>query len=43
MLDLIVDRREMKATISRLLQFMRAEPPAVTEQVPVGVSASIKP
>jgi acetyl-CoA carboxylase carboxyl transferase subunit beta len=29
MLDLIVDRREMKATISRLLQFMRAQPAVV--------------
>jgi acetyl-CoA carboxylase carboxyl transferase subunit beta len=43
MLDLVVDRRDLKATIARALRFMRAEPPAVTEQVPVGVSASIKP
>jgi acetyl-CoA carboxylase carboxyl transferase subunit beta len=28
MLDLIVDRREMKATLSRVLRFMRAEPVA---------------
>ena len=43
MLDLVVDRRDLKATIARALRFMRAEPPAVTVQVPVGVSASIKP
>jgi len=36
MLDLVVDRREMKATLSRALRFMRAEPAAV-ERVPVGV------
>ena len=38
MLDLVVDRREMKATLSRALRFMRAEPAAV-ERVPVGVGA----
>ena len=43
MLDLVVDRRDLKATIARALRFMRAEPPAVTEQVPVGVSASTQP
>jgi len=43
MLDLIVDRREMKATIARALRFMRAEPPAVAEQVPVGASATTEP
>jgi acetyl-CoA carboxylase beta subunit len=26
MLDLIVDRREMKASLARVLRFMRAEP-----------------
>ena len=43
MLDLVVDRRDMKATIARALRFMRAEPTAVTEQVPVGVSATTEP
>jgi len=43
MLDLVVDRRDLKATIARALRFMRAEPPAVTEQVPVGVSVSTEP
>jgi len=40
MLDLIVDRREMKATISRLLQFMRAERSAIAEPEPVAVAVS---
>jgi acetyl-CoA carboxylase carboxyl transferase subunit beta len=35
MLDLIVDRREMKATISRVLRFMRVEPVLVPEPEPV--------
>ncbi|PYR82396.1 MAG: acetyl-CoA carboxylase carboxyl transferase subunit beta [Acidobacteria bacterium] len=35
MLDLIVDRREMKATISRALRFMGAEVAATVEQVAV--------
>jgi acetyl-CoA carboxylase carboxyl transferase subunit beta len=43
MLDLVVDRRDLKATIARALRFMRVEPPAVTTQVPVGVSASTEP
>jgi acetyl-CoA carboxylase carboxyl transferase subunit beta len=38
MIDLVVDRREMKATLSRALRFMRAEP-SIVEQVPVGVGA----
>jgi len=38
MLDLIVDRRDMKATLSRALRFMRAEP-ARTELQPVPVGA----
>jgi acetyl-CoA carboxylase carboxyl transferase subunit beta len=38
MLDLVVDRRDMKATIARALRFMRAERPAA-EQVPVAVGA----
>ena len=37
MLDLVVDRRDMKATIARALRFMRAEPPAAAEPVPVGI------
>jgi len=40
MLDLVVDRRDLKATIARALRFMRAEALAVTEPVPVGVSAT---
>jgi acetyl-CoA carboxylase carboxyl transferase subunit beta len=40
MLDLIVDRREMKATISRLLQFMRAEPISVPEPEPEPVAVA---
>ena len=38
MLDLVVDRRDMKSTLSRALRFMRAEPAAMTP-VPVGVGA----
>jgi acetyl-CoA carboxylase carboxyl transferase subunit beta len=37
MLDLVVDRREMKATISRALHFMRA-PAAVNEPIPAKAS-----
>jgi acetyl-CoA carboxylase carboxyl transferase subunit beta len=40
MLDLVVDRRDLKATIARALRFMRAETRAVIEPVPVGVSAT---
>jgi hypothetical protein len=41
MLDLIVDRREMKAAVCRALRFMRAEPePAAAQPVPVGASAA---
>ncbi len=40
MLDLIVDRREMKTTISRILRFMRAEPTAVPEPEPVAMAAT---
>ena len=43
MLDLVVDRRDLKATIARALRFMRVEPLAATEQVAVGVSASSQP
>jgi acetyl-CoA carboxylase carboxyl transferase subunit beta len=37
MLDLVVDRREMKATIARALRFMRAEAAPVAEAEPVAV------
>jgi acetyl-CoA carboxylase carboxyl transferase subunit beta len=39
MLDLIVDRRDMKATLSRALRFMRAERTS-PEPEPVGVGAA---
>ncbi len=40
MLDLVVDRRDMKGVLARTLRFMRAEPAAVTRQpVAVGVAA----
>jgi acetyl-CoA carboxylase carboxyl transferase subunit beta len=41
MLDLVVDRRDMKATLSRALRFMRAErtPPAEPEPVAVGAAS----
>jgi acetyl-CoA carboxylase carboxyl transferase subunit beta len=39
MIDLVVDRREMKGTIARALQFMRATPAATPEAVPVAVGA----
>ena len=38
MLDLVVDRREMKATLARALRFMRAEPAALAA-LPVTVGA----
>ena len=38
MLDLVVDRRDLKATLARVLRFMRAEP-VTPEPVPVGVGA----
>ena len=38
MLDLVVDRRDLKSTLSRALRFMRAEPAAMTP-VPVGGGA----
>jgi acetyl-CoA carboxylase carboxyl transferase subunit beta len=40
MLDLIVDRREMKATIARALRFMGTELAAEEEPIPVGVGVS---
>jgi acetyl-CoA carboxylase carboxyl transferase subunit beta len=39
MLDLVVDRREMKAAIARALRFMRAEPVPVAVQERVAVGA----
>jgi len=40
MLDLVVDRRDMKAVLSRALRFMRAEPARSEAQaVPVGAGA----
>jgi acetyl-CoA carboxylase carboxyl transferase subunit beta len=39
MLDLIVDRRDMKATLARALTFMRAKRPAPDERVPVGAGS----
>jgi acetyl-CoA carboxylase carboxyl transferase subunit beta len=38
MLDLVVDRRDMKATISRALRFMRAEPAPAVQPVPVAIA-----
>jgi acetyl-CoA carboxylase beta subunit len=35
MLDLIVDRRELKATLARALRFMGAQVAATAEQVAV--------
>ena len=40
MLDLVVDRRDMKAAISRALRFMRTEPAPVAEPLPVAVGAA---
>ena len=40
MLDLVVDRRDLKATLSRALRFMRAEPARIVRPVPVAVAAS---
>ena len=39
MLDLVVDRREIKATIARALRFMRAEPARASQPAPVAVGA----
>ena len=38
MLDLVVDRREMKSALARALRFMRAEPTVIAPE-PVGVGA----
>ena len=43
MLDIVVDRRELKATHSRSLRFMRAARAMVTEFEPVPVLASTTP
>ena len=40
MIDLVVDRRDLKSTLARTLRFMRAEPPPAVEPVPVGVGAT---
>jgi hypothetical protein len=40
MIDLVVDRRELKATISRALRFMRAEPAPQPAEVPVPVATA---
>ena len=40
MLDLVVDRRDMKATIARTLRFMRAESAPAAEREAVAVTAS---
>ena len=40
MLDLVVDRRDMKATLARTLRFMRAESAPAAEQEPVALTAS---
>jgi acetyl-CoA carboxylase carboxyl transferase subunit beta len=39
MLDLVIDRREMKATIARALRFMRAEPARTVERETVAAAA----
>jgi acetyl-CoA carboxylase carboxyl transferase subunit beta len=39
MLDLVVDRREMKATIARALRFMRAEPAAARQAATLAAAA----
>ena len=43
MLDVVVDRRDLKPTISRVLRFMRAERTTATEFEPVPVLASTTP
>ena len=43
MLDLVVDRRDLKAAIARALRFMRAEPSAVIERVPVAIGTAAEP
>jgi len=40
MIDLVIDRRDLKGTIARALKFMRAEPPFSAEPVPVGIGAA---
>jgi acetyl-CoA carboxylase carboxyl transferase subunit beta len=40
MLDLVVDRRDLKATVSRALRFMRAEPAPVAPPVPLAAAAA---
>src|SRR3712207_764216 len=40
MIDLVVDRREMKTTLSRALRFMRADPAGAADAVGVAVGAA---
>ena len=40
MLDLVVDRRDLKATIARALRFMRVEPAPLARPEPLAVAAS---
>jgi acetyl-CoA carboxylase carboxyl transferase subunit beta len=40
MLDLVVDRRDMKATLARALRFMRTEPAPAADREPVALAAS---
>jgi acetyl-CoA carboxylase carboxyl transferase subunit beta len=40
MLDLVVDRRDLKSTIARALRFMRVEPAPIARPVPLAVAAS---
>ncbi len=40
MLDLVVDRREMKSTLARALRFMRAEPARAAQPAPLAAAAA---
>jgi acetyl-CoA carboxylase carboxyl transferase subunit beta len=40
MIDLVVDRRDLKATISRALRFMRAEPAPLPAEEPIPVATA---
>jgi acetyl-CoA carboxylase carboxyl transferase subunit beta len=44
MLDLVVDRRDLKATLARALRFMRTEPAPMADRVPLATTgASVEP
>ena len=43
MLDLVIDRRELKATIGRALRFMRAEPASLPAAIAQPITAVIEP